>query len=137
MKIAKKQLRRVIREALSTEVPELTGGRKSSFQVRKEKELAAKRVLATKLKTSESLTTPEQFRQLQPGDRLSFNGRVIVVFRVDPMVAAVEYVEQGKASRKYFDYRMALVDEPDELPEYDVIYLGPGPAPENTRLSRR
>ena len=36
-------LRKVIREALSTEVPELTGGRKSSFQVKKEKELAAKR----------------------------------------------------------------------------------------------
>ena len=43
MKITKKQLRRIIKEALSTEVPELTGGRKSSFQVKKEKELAAKR----------------------------------------------------------------------------------------------
>ena len=137
MKITKKQLRRIIKEALSTEVPELTGGRKSSWQVKKEKELAAKLASGTKLKTSESLTTPEQFKQLQPGDRLSFNGRVVVVFRVDPMVAAVEYVEQGKASRKYFDYRMALVDEPGELPEYDVMYLGPGPAPENTRLARR
>ena len=42
MKITKRQIRRIIREALSTEVPELTGGRKSSFQVKKEKELAAK-----------------------------------------------------------------------------------------------
>ena len=42
IKLNKKQLRRIIKEALSTEVPELTGGRKSSFQVRKEKELAAK-----------------------------------------------------------------------------------------------
>ena len=43
MKITKRQLRRIIREALSTEVPELTGGRKSSWQVKKEKELVAKR----------------------------------------------------------------------------------------------
>jgi len=137
MKITEKKLRKIIREALSTEVPDIRPRRKSSFQVKKEKELAAKVASGTKLKTSESLTTPEQFKQLQPGDRLSFNGRVIVVFRVDPMVAAVEYVEQGKASRKYFDYRMALVYEPGELPEYDVMYLGPGSAPENTRLSRR
>ena len=30
MKVTKKQLRKIIREALSTEVPELTGGKKSS-----------------------------------------------------------------------------------------------------------
>lgn len=43
MKIAKRQLRRIIREALSTEVPDIRPRRKSSFQVRKEKELAAKK----------------------------------------------------------------------------------------------
>ena len=43
MKVTKKQLRKIIREALSTEVPELTGGKKSSFQVKKEKELALKK----------------------------------------------------------------------------------------------
>jgi len=47
MKITKRQLRKLIREALSTEVPELTGGRKSSFQVKKEKELAAKKAAAS------------------------------------------------------------------------------------------
>ena len=137
IKITKRQLRKVIREALSTEVPELTGGRKSSWQVKKEKELAAKRVLATKLKTSESLTTPEQFRQLQPGDNLSLNGKPVVVIGVSPMTGEVDYVDRGKATRKYFDYRMALVDEPGEMPEYDVVYLGPGEPPQNTRLPRR
>ena len=43
MRISKNQLRRIIREALSTEVPDIRPHRKSSFQVRKEKELAAKR----------------------------------------------------------------------------------------------
>lgn len=43
MKITRKQLRGIIREALSTEVPNIYPRRKSSFQVRKEKELAAKR----------------------------------------------------------------------------------------------
>ena len=42
MKITKRQLREVIREALSTEVPDIRPHRKSSFQVRKEKELATK-----------------------------------------------------------------------------------------------
>ena len=43
MKITKRQLRRIIKEALSTEVPDVRPHKKSSFQVRKEKELAAKR----------------------------------------------------------------------------------------------
>ena len=42
MKITRRQLRKIIREALSTEVPDIRPHRKSSFQVRKEKELAAK-----------------------------------------------------------------------------------------------
>ena len=44
MKITKNQLRRIIRESLSTEVPDIRPRRKSSFQVRKEKELAAKKM---------------------------------------------------------------------------------------------
>ena len=43
MRITKRQLKRLIREALSTEVPDIRPRRKSSFQVRKEKELAAKK----------------------------------------------------------------------------------------------
>ena len=45
MKITKANLRKVIREALSQEVPELTGGRKSSFQVHKEKSMAANKAM--------------------------------------------------------------------------------------------
>ena len=44
MKIKEQKLRKIIREALSTEVPDIRPRRKSSFQVRKEKELAAKRI---------------------------------------------------------------------------------------------
>ena len=49
MKMTGNQLRKIIREALSTEVPDIRPRRKSSFQVRKEKELAAKskRILST------------------------------------------------------------------------------------------
>ena len=83
------------------------------------------------------LTTPEDFRGLQPGDNLSLNGRPIVVIGVSPMTGEVDYVDRGKATRKYFDYRLALADEPGEMPELDVVYLGPGTPPENTRLPRR
>lgn len=84
-----------------------------------------------------ALTTPEDFRALKPGDNLSFNGKPIVVIGVSPMTGEVDYVDQGKATRKYFDYRLALADEPGEMPEYDVFYTSPGTPPQNTRLPRR
>lgn len=45
MKITKNRFKRIVREALSAEVPELTAGRKSSWQAIKEKELAKRRAL--------------------------------------------------------------------------------------------
>ena len=96
-----------------------------------------RKIIRESIRASKSLTTPEQFKSLQPGDNLSLNGNPIVVIGVSPMTGEVDYVDQGKATRKYFDYRLALADEPGELPEYEVIYLGPGTPPENTRLPRR
>ena len=96
-----------------------------------------RKIIRESLRTTESLTTPEQFKRLQPGDNLSLNGKSIVVIGVSPMTGEVDYVDRGKATRKYFDYRMALAYEPGEMPEYDVVYLGPGEPPQNTRLPRR
>ena len=45
MKITKRQLRRIVRESLSQEVPELSGGRKSSFQAHRERTMAANRAM--------------------------------------------------------------------------------------------
>ncbi len=123
MKITKRQLRRIIREAAGPDIPDVMGAMGGGkFHPRG---------------SSDTLTTPEDFRALQPGDNLSLNGRPIVVIGVSPMTGEVDYVEKGKATRKYFDYRMALADEPGEMPEYDVVYLGPGEPPQNTRLPRR
>ena len=123
MKITKRQLRKVIREVMAPNAPDVMGtigGGK--FQPREQADV---------------LTTPEDFRSLQPGDNLSLNGKPIVVIGVSSMTGEVDYVDRGKATRKYFDYRMALADEPGEMPEYDVVYLGPGEPPQNTRLPRR
>jgi hypothetical protein len=42
MKITKQRLTRIIKEALSSEVPDVRPRRRSSFQVRKEKDLASR-----------------------------------------------------------------------------------------------
>jgi len=96
-----------------------------------------RRIIRESIKASEVLTTPKQFKSLQPGDRLFLNGKAIVVVQTSSVSADIDYVEQGSSKQQYFDYRYALADDPNELPEYEVIYLGPGPAPENTRLPRR
>ena len=123
MKITKRQLRRVIREVVGPDIPDVMGAMGGGkFQPREQTDV---------------LTAPEDFKALQPGDNLSLNGRPIVVIGVSPMTGEVDYVDRGKATRKYFDYRLALADEPGEMPELDVVYLGPGEPPQNTRLPRR
>ena len=123
VKITRRQLRRIIREAMAPNTPDVMGAiGGGKFQPRKQTDV---------------LTTPEDFRSLKPGDNLSLNGRPIVVIGVSPMTGEVDYVDRGKATRKYFDYRLALADEPGEMPELDVVYLGPGEPPQNTRLPRR
>ena len=123
MKITKRQLRRVVREVVGPDIPDVMGAMGGGkFQPREETDV---------------LTTPEDFKALQPGDNLSLNGRPIVVIGVSSMTGEVDYVDRGKATRKYFDYRLALADEPGEMPELDVVYLGPGEPPQNTRLPRR
>ena len=89
------------------------------------------------MSSGQALTSSQEFKDLQPGDNLTLNGKPIVVIGVSPMTGEVDYVEKGKATRKYFDYRYAVPDNPGELPDYDVVYLGPGTPPENTRLPRR
>ena len=148
MKITKRQLRRIIREAVINEAlpPHLKKhfNKDGSAKVHNPMGYVIKDVTPAgygpgeaSLGVSEALTTPEQFKQLQPGDNLSLNGKPIVVIGVSPMTGEVDYVDRGKATRKYFDYRMALADDPGEIPEYDVVYLGQGEPPQNTRLPRR
>ena len=156
MRITKKQLRKIIREAVINETlpPHLKkhfnkdGSAKvhnpMGYEIRDVTpagygpgEANPEPKFSRKFYEDGTLTTPEDFKSLHPGDNLSLNGKPIVVIGVSPMTGEVDYVDRGKATRKYFDYRMALVDEPGEMPEYDVVYLGPGEPPQNTRLPRR
>ena len=82
----------------------------------------------------------KDFKNLQPGDRLTLNGAPIVVASVDHLNAYVDYVEEGKTTLKHFDYRYAVIypdDPPDMVPELEVIFTDIGPAPKNTRRSPR
>ena len=108
MKITKRQLRRIIREAIASGSP---------------------------------ITDIDDFSKLQPGDRLTLNGAPIVVVEADQLYSRIVYVERmAPATLKDFDYRLAAIypDDPDDLmPELDVVYMGSGSPPKNTRRARR
>ena len=111
MKITKKQLRRIILE-----------------------------VVGSRLSAGSSMTSDEDYDNLVAGDKLTLNGKDIVVVSVDTFNAIVSYVEEGKSTLKDFDYRYATLlpeDPPDMIPELVVVYQGPGTAPKNTRRAPR
>jgi len=111
MKITKRQLKRIIREAV--------GG----------------------VRTPETaITKIGDFKFLQAGDRLTMNGTPIVVVSVDMNNASIVYVKEGTSVLKDFDYRLAAIypDDPEDMiPELEVVYQGSGPAPKNTRQASR
>jgi len=107
MKITKRQLRRIIQEALASGTP---------------------------------VTSIEDFKNLQAGDRLTLNGMPIVVVNVDMNNAAIVYVKEGTSVLKDFDFRLATIypdDPPDLIPELSVVYQGSGPVPTKTRQAPR
>ena len=107
MKITKRQLRRIIKEAITSGSP---------------------------------ITDIDDFSKLQPGDRLTLNGAPIVVVEADQLYSTIVYVEEGKATLKDFDYRLAVIypDDPlDLMPELEVVYMGGGAPPKNTRRAPR
>ena len=103
MKITKKQLRRIILE-----------------------------VVGPRLSAGSSMTSDEDYDNLVAGDKLTLNGKDIVVVSVDTFNAIVSYVEEGKSTLKDFDYRYATL-----LPDDPPVYQGPGTAPKNTRRAPR
>jgi len=111
MKITKRQLRRIIKEAVR-------GVRTPGTPI----------------------TKIEDFKFLQAGDKLTMNGTPIVVVSVDMNNASIVYVKEGTSVLKDFDYRYAAIypDDPaDMIPELEVVYQGSGPAPKNVRQASR
>ena len=107
MKVTKQQLRRIIKEALTSGTP---------------------------------VTAIEDFKSLQPGDKLTLNGMPIVVVNIDMNNAAIVYVKEGTSVLKDFDFRLATIypdDPPDLIPELNVVYQGSGPPPTKTRQAPR
>ena len=110
MKITKKQLRRIIREAVQM------------------------------MKLSDSVDTFDKVESLQPGDKITINGKPSVVVSVDDFNATLTYVADGKATLKDLDYRLAVRydDDPEDmLPEIEIIYMGKGQVPQNLRQPPR
>jgi hypothetical protein len=99
-----------------------------------------RKIIQEALASGTPVTSIEDFKNLQPGDRLTLNGAPIVVVNIDMNNAAIVYVKEGKSVLKDFDFRLAAIypDDPaDMIPELEVIYQGSGAAPKNTRQAPR
>ena len=110
MRITRKQIRRVIREALQV------------------------------LKSRDPVDTFDKVESLQPGDKITINGKPSIVVDINDFNAVLTYVADGKATLKDLDYRLAVRydDDPaDMLPEIEIIYIGKGQVPQNLRQPPR
>ena len=110
MKITRQQLRKVIREAVQL------------------------------MKPNDSVDTFDKVESLQPGDKITINGRPSVVVSVDDFSANLTYVDDGKSTLKDLDYRLAVRydDDPEDmLPEIEIIHMGKGQLPQNLRQPPR
>ena len=110
MKITKKQLRRIIREAVQMMNPR------------------------------DPVDTFDKVESLQPGDKITINGAPSTVIDINDFNAILTYVADGKATLKDLDYRMAVRydDDPEGmLPEIEIIYTGKGQLPQRLRQPSR
>ena len=110
MKITRRQLRQIIREAVQM------------------------------LKARDPVDTFDKVEALQPGDKITINGKASIVVSVDDFNANLTYVPDGKSTLKDLDYRMAVRydDDPEDLiPETEIIYMGKGQLPQKLRQPPR
>ena len=110
MNITRRQLRQIIREAVQM------------------------------LKARDPVDTFDKVEALQPGDKITINGKASIVVSVDDFNANLTYVPDGKSTLKDLDYRMAVRydDDPEDLiPETEIIYMGKGQLPQKLRQPPR
>ena len=124
MKITKRQLRRIIREAAVPDIPDIMGAiGHGKFQPRKE-----------------MVDTFDKVKDLQPGDKITINGKPSIVVDINTFTARLTYVADGKSTLKDLDYRLAVRydDDPEDmLPEIEIIYIGKGQVPQKLRQPPR
>jgi hypothetical protein len=100
MRITESQLRKIVREEAQSLMSEgLTPGK---------------------------IESPEEFKQLIPGDRITVNGKPAVVIEYDSFGAGLSYAWEGTSTRRNMDARLAWSYEPGEIPETNVVFIGPG-----------
>ena len=110
MKITRKQLRKIIREAVQM------------------------------MKPNDPVDTFDKVETLQPGDKITINGKPSVVVDINDFNAILTYVPDGKSTLKDLDYRLAVRfdDDPEDLiPETEIIYMGKGQLPQKLRQPPR
>jgi len=72
------------------------------------------------------IESPEEFRQLVPGDRITVNGKPAVVIEYDSFGAGLTYAWEGTSVMRSMDARLAWAYEPGEIPETQVAFVGAG-----------
>ncbi len=128
------------KEESQNEEDELDKERLKERKIMKITKRQLRKIIQEALASGTPVTSIEDFKNLQPGDRLSLNGMPIVVVNIDMNNAAIVYVKEGKSVLKDFDFRLAAIypdDPPDLIPELNVVYQGSGPPPTKTQQAPR
>ena len=155
MKITKRQLRKIIREAVINETlpPHLKKhfNKDGSAKVHNPMGYTIKDVTPAgygpddsagdeKLSVGSPVDTFDKVEALQPGDKITINKRASVVVDINDFNAVLTYVADGKATLKDLDYRLAVRydDDPEDmLPEIEITYMGKGQLPQRLRQPPR
>jgi len=83
------------------------------------------------------IDTAEHFDLLKPGDRIVVDGRPAVFEKYEDIIATMYYTLEGSSVRRDIDARYAWIQEPGELPEIPVEWVGPGEPVKARRAPRR
>jgi hypothetical protein len=92
------------------------------------------------LQPGRPVDTLEAMKSLMPGDNITVGGSPKTVVELDALTGTLVYVDQGKSTRKFMNYGLAVRypdDPPDMVPEIQVMYVGPGSAPMKTHMPHR
>jgi hypothetical protein len=83
------------------------------------------------------IASSQEFKALQPGDRIKVNGSPCVVVEYDSFSATLKYTQEGKSTLSSLDARLAWAWEPGERPEISVEWISTGAPPNRVRRAPR
>lgn len=89
-------------------------------------------------KNPNAIDTFERFDELAPGDEITINGAPRIVVSFDRDLMKLNFVSPTNMKiRKSIDVRLALPEEPGDVPEYEVEFVKKGSEEDSSSLVKR